>query len=209
MNIQTCAQRTTSKKSRSLSPKNTDTTSELISQHWRIAFALAYEYRNIPRLEYDDVLQCARISLVKAANHYDANKGASFSTYAWKVIQNDLNTLYSCQKKKAAREILFTEFKQDNLSSEDEHWTEQIHDETIDIAHELERREVCRLVMDLTHRLPERQKMTALGVMQGKNYQQIGRQLGIAPSSRKTLVSRAYYLSLQNLKEQLSALGIT
>src|ERR1700679_1802384 len=76
----------------------------LVVGHLGLATTLAKEYKNIPGVDFDDILQQARIGLTRAAMRFDASKGTAFSTFAWRVIQNDLNTYYTQQRKRFLRE---------------------------------------------------------------------------------------------------------
>lgn len=51
---------------------------------------LIYSFLNSHRLSIDDYYDVAAIGLCKAAYHFDPAKGIAFSTYAYKLIQNEI-----------------------------------------------------------------------------------------------------------------------
>lgn len=49
--------------------------------------------------EAEDLRQVGRVGLIKAANHYDSQKGVAFSTYATKVIENEVKAYLARNRK--------------------------------------------------------------------------------------------------------------
>ncbi|MFH1066390.1 MAG: sigma-70 family RNA polymerase sigma factor [bacterium] len=178
----------------------------IILQHWGVATALAKEYRNIPRLEFEDILQHARIGLVKAAMRYDAQRGAAFSTYAWRVIQNDLNTLYVKQQRRIHWEAPCLENSR-ALEEENESPENAMCDDSADVRAHVRRRENQNAIHKAIAKLPDRQRRVIHGVLAGQDYRDIGKQLGFSDISAKTLVARAYQNSLKNLRLELEKQG--
>lgn len=176
--------------------------------HWGIAMTLANEYRNIPRLEFDDILQQARIGLFKAAKKYNPNRGATFSTYAWHVIKNDLNTLYAKQQRYAQRETVSLDILASQSDEENESCRDLLQDEKEDVFKKIKFREEKKAVQLAISKLPDRQKKIIYGLLDGQDYRTIGKQLGFSKISAKTLVSRAYQRSLKNLKAELEKLKL-
>lgn len=65
---------------------------QLIVDNMKIAYRITWDYyrRCQKMIEFDELLSVANLGLVKAANTYDMSKNFKFSTYAYKVIYNEL-----------------------------------------------------------------------------------------------------------------------
>ena len=178
----------------------------LMLRHLGLASSLARGYTNIPGVEFEDILQQARVGLARAAISFDRNKGASFSTYAWKVIQNDLNTLYSKQRRRTVNETSY--FDDHQFALADGQTTDDLMlDDTVDVRAELLTRESHEAVHRAVAKLPYRLRKVVEGVLAGHDYRHIGRELGFSDVSAKTLVSRAYYEALRLLRIELRKNG--
>lgn len=178
----------------------------LLLKHWSIAEHLAYEYRNITGLDQDDIRQNARLSLYKAACHFKEGCGTSFSTYAWTVIRNDLNTLHQKQKRKLINE-------QNHLSNA----AISLYGTPEQAAHsfptsdhtqkEIERRELRKLFLQETSSMAPRSRLVILGMLNGLNYREIGKLAGLNEVSSKTILSRAFQRVQTSLKTKLKKAG--
>ena len=61
---------------------------DLILQHDRVARGVARRYRGLE--EWDDLLQIARLGLVKAAKRFDPARGVLFGTLAYQCAQGEI-----------------------------------------------------------------------------------------------------------------------
>lgn len=189
----------------SISEENSDW-KNLMLRHLGLASSLARGYTNIPGVEFDDILQQARIGLARAAISFDHRKGASFSTYAWKVIQNDLNTLYCKQRRRTINESSYFDDQQFQVS-EGQTTEDLIPDDSVDVHTELLTKESHEAVHRAVKKLPYRFRKVIEGVLAGHDYRHIGKELGFSDVSAKTLVSRAYYEALRLLRIELKRNG--
>lgn len=179
----------------------------LLTEHWGLATAVARDYRNIPGVAFDDVLQHARIALTRAANTFRSDLATAFSTYAWRVIHNDLNSLYSRQKKRYCLEVASEE---DVMKSEDGKPTHlEAADETADVLREVDRREIVAALRKSVSHLPPKLKKVISGILKGDDYRCIGQEMGFSDISSKTLVSRAFHEALRQLRADLERQGFS
>ena len=175
--------------------------------HLGLATTLAKEYKNIPGVDFDDILQQARIGLTRAAMSFDERKGTAFSTYAWRVIQNDLNTFYSRQRRRMLREQTPFEDYHHDSSKEFQSPEELMPDETADVHTQISLRESQEAIRRAMVKLPLRLRRVIEGILHGQDYRKIGKDLGFSHASAKTLVSRSYHQSLKLLKMELEKNG--
>ncbi len=78
--------------------KMTEERSKLIEDNLMFAYSMANKFCGVP-IEYDDLIGIANYGLVKAAQKFDYGAGYSFTTYAGKVISNEILQFLRKQKK--------------------------------------------------------------------------------------------------------------
>lgn len=66
------------------------TLEEKVEKNIKLTDKIANKYKG--RMEFDDLKQICSISLMKAANSFDPDRGATFATYACRIMQNDINS---------------------------------------------------------------------------------------------------------------------
>ena len=71
---------------------NKEEINKLIEDNINIAYELTHKYYEMTKgkLTFDELNSICNYGLVKAANTYNQNKGFAFSTYAYKVISNEI-----------------------------------------------------------------------------------------------------------------------
>lgn len=178
----------------------------LLEEHWGLATALAREYSNIPGVAFEDILQHARIALMRAAINFRKDLGVAFSTYAWRVIQNDLNTLYTRQKRRLQHELP-AEDAPSTSSGEGTRLPHEAPDENADVLREVDRHELLLALGKTIENLPPKLHSVILGILRGEDYRQIGKRLGFSEVSSKTLVSRAFHEALRQMRADLHVRG--
>ncbi len=62
----------------------------LVEQNTKLVAAVASSIGHRGKLEFEDLMQEGNIALIRAAQTYRPDKGCSFSTYAWKIIERKL-----------------------------------------------------------------------------------------------------------------------
>ena len=86
----------------------------------RLANKMANKYAMPGKYEFDDLKQICSMSLMKAVQKFDPSKGFSFSTYACRIMQNDLNSYLASQRNRLNSEIPTDEFDQGSAYSIEE-----------------------------------------------------------------------------------------
>jgi|GEM_PF-4116909 len=191
---------------RLLNVLQSDPADSLLSEYWGLAIAVAKDYRNIPGVSFDDVLQHARIALTRAAKTFRTDLSTAFSTYAWRVIHNDLNSLYSRQKKRYSMEVMSED--EVGISFEDGRASHhEAADENADVLREVDRRELVLALRKAVDRLPPKLRKIISGILRGDDYRCIGHDMGFSEVSSKTLVSRAFHEALRQLRADLERQG--
>jgi RNA polymerase sporulation-specific sigma factor len=71
----------------------------LIEHNLKLVDITTYKYR-FSGIEYDDLFQIGCIGLINAVNKYDISKGYRFSTYAIRLIENEINKHLQTMKYK-------------------------------------------------------------------------------------------------------------
>lgn len=187
---------------------NYDVYDQLLTEHWGLAAAVARKYQNIPGVSFDDILQHARIALDRAAKTFRHDLSTAFSTYAWRVIHNDLNTLYTRQKKRHSREVMLGD--EVNGDSEDgKSHTSDTVDETVDVLRQIDSRELVEALRKSVERLTPKLQRVIAGILRGEDYRSIGQGVGYSEVSSKTLVSRSFHEALKLLQADLKRQGFT
>jgi RNA polymerase sigma factor (sigma-70 family) len=72
--------------------RNISNIERIVSENIGLAESTAYRRAVKGRCEFDDLKQICSISLMKAAQSYNPDKGSAFSTYACRIMQNDINS---------------------------------------------------------------------------------------------------------------------
>lgn len=71
---------------------------ELVVNNIRLVYYIVKKF-NFSQSEYEDVVECGILGLVKAARTFDKSKGKRFSTYAGRCIQNEIGMYFRKHKK--------------------------------------------------------------------------------------------------------------
>ena len=86
----------------------------------RLANKMANKYALPGKYEFDDLMQICSMSLMKAVRKFDPSKGYQFTTFACRIMQNDLNSYLASQKTRLNSEIPTDEFDQGSMYSIEE-----------------------------------------------------------------------------------------
>ncbi len=169
----------------------------LVTDNLGLATALAGRF-NIPRIDFEDKVQEARIGLLTAAQSFDAGRGVPFGAYATRVIRNRLNNLYREQRRIAGAEVRELDAPVGEMDGEtgQSMLADQFEDapNNDDLA-------IIREIMD---DLPARPRRIWQGVMAGKTYDAIGAEEGIS----KQAVQQTMVATQNTLRRQLAKRGI-
>jgi len=169
----------------------------LVTDNLGLATALAGRF-NIPRVDFEDKVQEARIGLITAAQSFDEGRGVPFGAYATRVIRNRLNDLYRKQRRIAGAEIRELDAPVGEMDGEtgqsmlaDRFENEPAGD---DLA----------VVREIMETLPARPRRIWAGLMAGKTNEAIGKEEGIS----KQAVNKIAQATKNTLRAQLAKRGI-
>lgn len=163
----------------------------LVLDNEKLAYLMAHRYKQKVSsfIEFDDLKSTCLFGLVKAANTFDESKGKKFSTFACKVIQNEILMLIR-KENKNLKVCSLDDIVVDGIS-----YGELIKDE-----HDLEQQFFNSMEIDLLikfiEELPGRLKWIINYKLKGFTQQQIAEKLTISQSQ----VSRLYYQALNLLR---------
>lgn len=150
----------------------------MVKENLNIARKFAHDYAKRTPLEYDDLLQTASVGLFIAARDFDPERGFKFSTYAYKIVSNEIISFIKKQMKQ--------------VSYNDDDFLEVV-DEKINVAVAAENSMLIDQIKDMISNYEF--DMLYMNAVQGKSHLQISKILGIS----KSRVCR----TLQAVKEEL------
>lgn len=165
-----------------------------------LATTIATDYRNIPGVNLDDVIQQARVALVKSARFYPKMERAMpFKNYAGTAIRNELNTLYGRQGRISRNESVSLDetVTADGLSRQ-----ELIPDAAAESPLSIEREETESILSETLNRLPERPRAIVRGFMAGQSAEDMAPALGISRQMVNRILRGALAVMRQRLRER-------
>lgn len=98
----------------------TDSQRQLVEQNQELVRSIAGRFVSLPELEFDDLFQEGCLWLCKAAATYQENRGATFITYANKVVINGLKTYCRVVGSKRKKQYLYTLYDCEQSPTENE-----------------------------------------------------------------------------------------
>jgi RNA polymerase sigma factor (sigma-70 family) len=169
----------------------------LVTDNLGLATALAGRF-NIPRIDFEDKVQEARIGLLTAAQSFDESRGVPFGAYATRVIRNRMNNLYREQRRIAGAEARELDAPVGEMDGEtgQSMLADRFENEpaTDDLA----------AVREIMESVPARPRRIWTGFMAGKTNEAIGQEEGIS----KQAVNKIMQATRNTLRAQLAKRGI-
>jgi RNA polymerase sigma factor (sigma-70 family) len=169
----------------------------LVTDNLGLATSLASRF-NIPRIDFEDKVQEARIGLITAAQSFDAGRGVPFGAYATRVIRNRLNKLYREQRRIAGAETRELDAPVGEMDGETGQSMLADRFENDPAGDDLA---AVREIMDS---LPARPRRIWEGLMSGKTNEAIAKEEGIS----KQAVNKMAQATKNTLRAQLAKRGI-
>jgi RNA polymerase sigma factor (sigma-70 family) len=151
---------------------------KMVNDNINIARKFAYDYAKKTPIDYDDLFQTASIGLFIAARDFDPERGFKFSTYAYRIVSNEI--------------ISFIKKQMRHANYDDSDFTEVV-DERINVAIAAENSVLIQQIKDAISDYEF--NMLYMSAVQEKSHSQIAKILGIS----KSRVCR----TLQAVKEEL------
>jgi len=153
------------------------------------SFAKSFE---ASRMEFDDLIQEARLGLIDAAELYDPARGTKFSTYArWHILKRVMDSIHN------RNEIVRTPRRRPSLicGSLDDENAAQFHDPAPDVGHEIDEQGMVVEVQRIIGQLPSRESIV-IRLRHGVNtpkltLARVGAILGVSPERVRQIQSGA------------------
>ncbi|MEI7532873.1 MAG: sigma-70 family RNA polymerase sigma factor [Verrucomicrobiae bacterium] len=178
------------------------TPGELVKENLGLAGAIAAKYFNVPGVENEDVIQQARKGLIQAARAFDPAKG-KFASFAWRVMQNELNSLYGRQMDVAQNEsISLDEPVGRDSQGNDATRHDLMPDRTERGPLGIEREETGDILKQAVDSLPEKPREIVRLSMQGIDGNEIASKLGISRQRVNFVLGNAHEVLRKKLTEQ-------
>lgn len=172
------------------------TPEKLFNTNTRLAYKVLSKYRNaVSETLFEDLKQESLLGLWKAANSFDESKGFAFSTYAFRVINNQILMYLRGINKHKSNISLQSEIGED-IYLEDT--SVAIKENNFEIENQIQLNDILR-IMNESHSL-KIQVFKELEFM-GKKQREVATKFGIAQSYVCRLRKKA-------IKEIQSKLGI-
>lgn len=165
--------------------------------------AASHFMRSLPGMTPAEVKQEARLALLKAAQSFNPEMGA-FEPFARRVVYNALKDAYRSEMRRAGHNDLSLQHRA--LLFDGERGASLLDSITSRVpspAETAERTELREVMGDILAKLPEKPRVLASALMEGKNYTEIANELGV---SRQTIQARAGNLA-KLIRRQLAARG--
>ena len=168
----------------------------LITNNLKMAYDLAWKYyRKVKYIDYEELQSEAFVGLTKAAKTFNPNYQLAFSTYAYKVMQNEI-LMFLQQFNKNQNISIYTEIS-DNIELLDELASDlNIEEYLLD--------NIC--ISDLyacIDTLPKRLKIIIQYKLNGMTMVEIGKKLNLSQPQ----ISRDYHSAINKLKTKLKHWG--
>lgn len=163
----------------------------LVIENERLAYLVAYKYKSKVAnfIEFDDLKSTGLFGLVKAANTFDKTKGYAFSSYAYRVIENEIRMLIRRENKNLKVCSL------DDIIIDDISFIELVSDEQ-DLEQQFFNSMKIDLLMKYIDELPGNLKSVIDYKLKGLTQQESAKRLGISQPQ----VSSLYYQALNLLR---------
>lgn len=169
------------------------TKEEIFNKNIKLAYKIANKYRINHSEEFDDIKQIALMGLWKAVTRYNGKN--TLSTFAYVVIQNEIN-LYLRKSKKSVKAIsINTEFKE-NVTIED---ILQADDSIEEFLDHVEQEEIKRVLNEVLEN--EKKINKQIYEMHRKGYKQ--HPISVATGTSQANVSRIISKINKKVSEKL------
>jgi len=168
----------------------------LVTDNLRLAGWWANRYRNLG--EYDDILQSARLALVKAAEGYNPESGP-FAAYANRTISNALNSEYRRQSRRPRMSASL-----DEPITDDGETLAEVIGEDENVRETAAQGDIRGILRAAVQKLPDRPRAMVENLLSGKTAAETARELEVSPQYVSKILSNA----LGVLRSRLEGQGI-
>ena len=165
------------------STQNEDYLQEIFNRNAGLFHNWAYQYRNIPNCDPEDILEEIYIACWKAVERYNPDRGVKFTTYCKEWVQQQLNRLYN----EATRKKRYT--GTDNASYEE---LVEIHKDGVSgKSFSVEFEEISRIeVEEFLESVSGSVKEIAVMLYKGMTKGEVAKALGVTPATTTYHIKR-------------------
>jgi RNA polymerase sigma factor (sigma-70 family) len=181
---------------------------ELLTSHQKLAhkFARKNQYRFQRVYEYEDLFAIAMTAIWEASGTYEAELGASFTTYAFTACLNIFRNLHKHWRRPNRAGTLQTVSLDQQWDSDAPAW--QPASTTPSAEAEIERQELCRLLDQQVRRLDARSRRVIVARFEGdETLEIIGQREGVTREYIRQIEKKALGQIRQALKMGLPELS--
>ena len=162
-------------------------------------------YKNTP-YETNELVSVGLIGLIKSVETFDISKKIEFSTYSIKCIQNEILQFIRKNKRHIENQTVMSEFPNDSINEKNIK-TKEIHDNSIDIIKEYEKKETIRIIREIVLTLNDREReimMLKFGFYNDTEYTQvqISRLMNIPQPTISRIIKKTLIIISEELKRK-------
>lgn len=187
---------------------NQKTPQELFYGNIEFAYWMVRKFLNLfssdPAFSFEDIAQLSLIGLWKAAREFDENKGTKFSSFAFRVIQNEILIGARAIKKTYKNNLLYFDdvFCSDSMQGKTIPFLNMIENTGKQPDEIVEQREYLRKILKAIPYLNKIEKKVIIFKLchPDANQEEIGKALGLSQSYVSRIISRSVRY-LQNFAE--------
>ena len=178
---------------------NTDE-EKLITDNMNLVYSIAYKYylQNNKSIELEDLQSIGFIGLIKASRYFNKDLGYAFSTYAYKLIKNEIiNYIQLDNMKKINTISLYAP-----LSSEDNFELKDMLPTDYNILDDVEINLDIQYLYEVVNELPEKYRQVMLYLLEGDTIKNIAQKLNLSESNVQTLYNKALNILRYRFRER-------
>lgn len=175
---------------------------KIIEHNIRLVFMAVNRFKLVP-YEKKELMAVGLEGLVKSVNTFDINKGFKFSTYASRVINNEILLFMRKNKKHNYNMELEQTLTTDHDGNELE-LLETLSDQNSDFVSDYENKEVYAIIREFVGNLPDKERQVIMmyyGFIDDKTYSQ--KEIAEVLKMTQSGVSRIRIKAVRKLKSYL------
>lgn len=140
--------------------------------------------------DYDDIVQIGMIGLMKAVDTFDESRNFKFTTYAGRVIHNEIR-MYFRKSKKYTKDISMNTVVGEGKNAEELILEDTIQDNTLAVSEKIEQQEYIEYVIDIIlSQFSRRDTIIFLYQMSGMKQREIAERLQLSRTYISRIISR-------------------
>lgn len=182
--------------------------SERIKNNFPLVEQMVRKFSNIQGKDKAEIRGRARVALVKAAQGFDPDSGHTFNAYARKAMHNALSDLYRQERDYRANELQTLNRPVPGKEDAHEDSIANLPDAASDVRRDVSRSDARDVLGATIATLPDRLRIAARGLLDGRSLADIGRDLGSESPRPEQVASNVAKIAYGRLRSALAARGI-